>query len=658
MGFRSRRASLDREEGLTQRLKRRGRSRSTADHSTRPSQRRRSSTSQGIRDSAKRVRRSFSDARNSFNSFEHPEYGVTGSEPVQIHNGSSGEGGNATGTGASERFSDAFNKYRPPDYGGPPNNENTDSESEKRDDGSSGEESSDASTAPSSVGSQTPSASRVASPAPSTSPGSETTTYGPKKKNVHFPFPDGFDPPSKMTAFDALPQEEKDRLRDAPYKGNEESMKLIKDNQYKRQIALDKAREKYDSAHKASIAAASGEKPPDTDTRQPISLWAIRDCAETLRRTIRTNWAYNGKGGVSDADVDSAVRGGLPDYMKNAYSGTVDSVDMGEEWKGKVKPPEESITVALTDARHKEIHKAYRLPQLGIKNKDGTECTADEASRYYDNKYNETIVKLDPKHPLWPEFSNPANWGEPPDFEALDKAHLQAMKAEQESIIAGGGTQADVDKVWEDKYGTKVLEGPDHVQFCNTITGTHEGTMGNGQKVELTCGLPSTPHRQMTIDPSDLGRNVYVKDAHGVDDANWKRYLADEQSCVETAQKLNEQRALEAEEKGKAEARWRSTPWPLPSTNNATCLSDIPSPPAVASTDPSTSGQTASAAVQSWNGYSRDVWAETVGRGRGMSVSNKNAGRLANVMVASEDIERRLREELNLGEWVCVTLKR
>jgi hypothetical protein len=253
----------------------------------------------------------------------------------------------------------------------------------------------------------------------------------------------------------------------------------------------------------------------------------------------------------------------------------------------------------------------------------------------------------------------PANWGEPPDFETLDKVHLQAMKAEQESIIAGGGTQADVDKVWEDKYGTKVLEGPDHVKFCNATTGTYEGTMGNGQKVKLTCGSPSTPHREMTIDPSDLGRNPYVKDAHGVDDANYKRYLADEKSCVETAQKLKEQRDLEKEERGKAEARWRSTPWPLPSTNNATCLSDIPNTPAVASTDPSTSGQTASDAIQSWNGHPRDVWAETVGQGRGMPVSNKNAGRRASVVLAAEKTLHLLMERFpNLGEWACWTVKR
>lgn len=364
---------------------------------------------------------------------------------------------------------------------------------------------------------------------------------------------------------------------------------------YAMKLARIAAAKQFDLDEATKKAAESGEV--TEDTRHPISKYALIDGMAFLTKAIENNSAFNGKGGVSKQKVQSTARGMLQKYLDRSYIGTVDSVEWDPGWKTDAKPPEESITVALTDPRHKAIHKAHRLPQLGFKRPDGSELTAAEASTEYDRNYDETIVKIHPTHPLWAEMSNPGNWVDPPSFKALDKVHLQAMKGEQETILGGGGSQADVDKAWDEKYGTKVVIAKNGVGFCNMKNGeTQEGTTGDGMKVTMTYGQAPFPPRTLTVDASKLGSNPFVKDTEGVDDANASEYEAVESTLVQNANNFLKYQAAEYEKLVKARELYMTTPRPLPSKNNATCLSDMPT------IDPSSK--------KSWNGYPMPVWFE------------------------------------------------
>ena len=566
MGFWSRRSRLDREEGLTLRDS----ARSSTDDSARTSKRRRSSISQGIKDSAKRVGRRLSDA--------------------------------------TDRFKDSFNNYEPPRY------DISGSESERRSVDSSGEEASDASTAPSSVGFQTPSVSnfpsRAVSPVPITS--QDTDDGRTRKVNI----PREYEQTKKMSAFDDLSMAERNDLAKQIYleNGTEEDWAKMKDP-YKFWRRMGAARAKYDEAVKK--ATETGEE-TKVEVLPKLDIYAVIAEANTIRSKVRKTLAR--AGGAVDKDVDDITRLLLSDCLQKNYAGSLEDL----EWPGgcgdRAKPPpDDHVRGLLRGKEEHELYEDWRVLNQTLSKADGTTLTEDQARQYFRQNPGNGFATFKRSDPICSQLTNFRKFATgsalPPKFEQLNETDLkrvEEIKGIVDKAMEGGGTEADTKNALDEAYGPVVTSGPRHVFFSNAA-GTMTGTMEDGTVVTMTCGSPRTSTQKLTADTGDFS----VSELLAFDDPDGKIRKEWDKRCSESTAALKElaaevaaeeAAALEAIAKAKAEkaARLRL----MPSKNKATDLLTIPKTATIdssAGTDSPTESSP-SKPVTSWNGYDRMTW--------------------------------------------------
>lgn len=490
------------------------------------------------------------------------------------------------------------------------------SDSEPDDDGSSEGDESDASTAPSSDGSVTSESSIAESMHASGSLSSAT------KKKVEFR------DPVPVTTWEDLTREEKCAIAKKAFPSKWASAEGTEYSENKLIGSVGKYHQKKEAATKR----AESNENPTQEKSSALSKSAIKFYAKELKSEVARLSAYNGQGGITNAKADSIVRGLLPTYLGQRFSGSVNQVSWPDGWKDSAKPPKQSRTVALTTPEHRATHKRHILPTLDFTRKDGKEVTEADRSACYDREVDDRVVTIDPDHPLWTEFSTYSRQARTPDFAALDqdqKERLQEMWDEEKAILARGGTQAEVEGAWAKKYGKQVEQGQDYVAFHGVTTGTHRAEMGNGAKITWTCGRPSTPPGQLTVDMSRLGSNPFYTTDENIkkqDAENARLYMSEKPRLTEVKNTLEKARKAEQEARSKAKAKWLATPRPLPSKTQATCLSDMP--------------DFDTAANLSWNGYDKAAWVKGA-----TEVTKENASTIFSRILTESKIAHLLREK-------------
>jgi len=550
-------------------------------------------------------------------------------------------------------FADGFNNFELPQFEEErrcrSRSSRSGSDTEQEGDKSSEGEASVASTSPSSVD-EVPVPSLVTSAPASTTPETEAGNTGKKVK-----FPSQYHQPKSR--YSDIPEDERRKFAESLFG---DSWTAVAGNSYKEKKLLVQSRKEFERREaEEKKANESGVAP--SETRRTISRYAIMHYAGKLGREITDIMAYNG--GVTDTDKNTIVLGLLGDRLKEeGYDGSVASVAWPDGWQNDAKPATRNLTVALIDEDDRKTYKDYLIPRMGISKSNGSALTAAEADTYYNQNFNYRVVTLEPAHPLWPKYANCAQHGEPLPFEMVDKLQLQNMRDREEAMLREGKTQAEVYSVWDEEFGASVQEGSDYVGFSNMANGIERtGRTGTGIEVTMTCGYPTRPDEQLTLDATRLGANPFScpdPETMARATAKAKEYLANLPGYTANETKVRAElaakQAAEQEEQSRAEARWRSTPWPLKSKNKATCLSDIPDPPPTNATDSSTNDPpvTDKTALTSWNGYPEEVWVSKLGTGRGGEPTEGNARRITEAFSMAERVRWQLKKTFpDLGEY-------
>jgi hypothetical protein len=652
----------------------RGRSsgRSSRDYPTRASKRprsSRSSTPQGIRKSAKRVRQRWSDAKKWFDSFETPEYGFTGSESEQGHGVSSRDEGDATGPGLRRRLSDAVSSYTPPAYGVSPNHENTDSESEGRSEGSSTGGGSAPSTAPSSVGSQTlPIGSQTAptsnapsiavTPAPTTSQETDTrpspldTDSRPdddRKREVQIP--DKYLQPKQLSAFDDFPMEKKTALAKETYMaagGTEEGWQTELKEPYGMRKLVSTARGKFKKEEDAKRATTSGEE-TKVEPLPTLDHFSVINEAKTIQTEVYR--ALSRVNGAIEPDVTKYTLLLLPERLKKKYTGSLKDLQWPEGWRDKVKAPsDDDVTGLLRGKEEEKLYEDWRVRNHTLVKGDGTKVTEDEARKHFRQKpWNgfATFKRSDPICSQLTNFRKFATTTAPPEFERLTEKDLELvkeMKVIADKTAEGGGTEADVKNALDEAFGPRATTGPKHVFFPNAA-GTMTGTMGDGTVVTMTCGSPPPSTRQVIVDTS-AANPFLLDDPDGEIKKEWDVIFA---ASTEVKKQVAAEEVAAQEAMTKAITKQKAKLKLMPSKNKATDLLSIPKTVTVDSSATTTSPTDSSPSkpVTSWNGYDELTWASS-----GQPVTKDNGKQALNRLLMDRNIRHLLGQKFpELGEF-------
>jgi len=553
---------------------------------------------------------------------DHQEGTDSGSQPRQ--DGSSGEETSAPGTGARKSLSNAFNDYRPPRY------DNSDSESEERSDASSGEEGSDASTAPSSVGSQTPatptSPSEPAAPAPVTSQVTDTDTETRPDGGDHIP---GKRQPGERSAFDDLSMKERTDLAGKMFDGTKEDWDKLKDP-YKMWRHLGLARKKYDEdAKKATESGAETE----VNVLPTLDRFAAIATLQRIVKYVRGTLAS--VGGATDREVNKYALSLLPEHLKN-YTGSLKNMQWSDDWRKKLKATSNNqITGLLRGKEEEKLYEDWSVRNIidTIQMPDGSKVTEAAARNHFRQQPRNgyaTFKRSDPICSQLTNFRKYATTPGPPEFEQLNEKELERakeMKVKADKTTEGGGTEADVQKAWNEAFGPHVDTGPRHV-FFNNVEGTMTGTMGDGTVVTMTCGTPSPPAGEMTFDTSAANPFI-LNDPDGTIKKEWDDIVA--ASAIVRKELAAEEAAAEVAMR-KAIAKKQARLKPLPPKDGVT---DLLSASTKAASDTSTPKT-----LVSWNQYHPLEWQTS-----GSPLTEDNADQALDRLLTQAKIDHLLRKK-------------
>jgi hypothetical protein len=675
-GRRSDDRSVDRSRGSSGgRARGRSTGRSSRDHPTKTSKRRRSSTSERIHDSAKRVRRRLSDIEKSFNSYEFPKYDIPGSQSEQGHGGLSRGKSTATGPGALSAAREGFRKYTPPVYDVAPNQQETDSESERRSEGSSTGGGGPASTTPSSVGttpssvgsqtppigSQTPSTSNAPSvavaPAPTTSQDTDTRPEEGRKRDVQIP--DKYLQPKQLSAFDDFPMEKKTALAKETYMsagGTEEGWQTELKKPYGKRKMVSTARAKFKKKEDADRATTSGEE-TKAKVLPTLDNFSVIDAVEKIMPFVRGTLAS--VGGATKPDVIKYTLSLLDEYLNERYAGPLKDLQWPKGWRENLKPPsDDQITGLLRGKEEMKLYEDWRVRNAKntITKRDGTEVTDADAREYFRRKPGNGYATFKRSDPICSQLTNFRKFAKttaPPEFEKLTEKELERVK--EMNIIAnktteGGGTEADVTNALNEAFEPKPATGPRHVFFPNA-EGTMTGTMGDGTVVTMTCGSPPPSTGQVTFDTA--AANPFILDDP---EGKIKKEWADiEAAATEVKKQVAAEQVAAQEAMTKAIARKQAKLKLMPSKNKATDLLSIPKTATVDSSATTTSPTDSSPSkpVTSWNGYDELTWASS-----GQPVTKDHGKQALNRLLMNRNIRHLLGQKFpELGEFSLCTSK-